>query len=213
MRSRRWATAANAASAAAAASAASAAAWAAAVGAARQLLGLVGQGAPARVHLEQDRLGRLAREPELAALGVVAVALGRDHRAVPRVEKPLGRDEPEPVEQTQRRGFSRRELAERPRALDGRRRRGGGIAVDDHAEAAEPVPARALEQLEAALRIAGENGGGAPGECRGDRTLRAGLCLERRQRQSLACGRKRARGRWNPVALGDRALECLQPLP
>ena len=68
-------------------------------GAARQLLGLVGQGAPARVHLEQDGLGRLAREPELAALGVVAVALGRDHGAVPRVEQPLGGDEPEPVEQ------------------------------------------------------------------------------------------------------------------
>ena len=101
--------------------------------AARQLLGLVGERAPARVHLEQDRLGRLAREPELAALGVVAVALGRDHRSVPRVEQPLGRDEPEPVEQAQGRRIAGRELAERPGALDGRRRRRGGIAVDDHA--------------------------------------------------------------------------------
>ena len=67
---------------------------------ARQLLGLIGQGASARVHLEQDGLGRLAREPELAALGVVAVALGRDHRAVPRVEQLRGGDEPESVEQT-----------------------------------------------------------------------------------------------------------------
>ena len=180
--------------------------------AARQLLGLVGEGPPARVHLEQDRLGRLAREPELAALGVVAVALGRDHRSVPRVEQLRGRDEPESVEQAQGRRIAGRELAERPGALDGRRRGRGGVAVDDHGEAAEPVLAGALEQLEAALRVAGEHGGGAPRECGGDRTLRARLCLERREGERLARGCERARRRWNPFALGDRALERLQPL-
>ena len=45
------------------------------LGATLELLGLAGQGAAARVQLEQDRLGRLAREPELAAVCVVAVTL------------------------------------------------------------------------------------------------------------------------------------------
>ena len=180
--------------------------------AARQLLGLVGESPPAGIHLEQDRLGRLAREPELAALGVVAVALRRDHRSVTRVEQLRGRDEPESVEQAQGRRISGGELAERPRALDGRRRRRGSVAIDDHRQAAEPVAAGALEQLEPALRVARENGRGAPRECGGDRPLRAGLGLERREGERLAGGGERARRRRNPFALGDRALERLQPL-
>ena len=179
---------------------------------ARQLVGLVGERPPARIHLEQHRLGRLACEPELAALGVVAVALGRDHRSVRRVEQLRGRDEPEAVEQAQRRRIAGGELAERPGTLDGRRRGGGGVAVDDDGEAAEPVLARALEQLEPALCVAGEHRGCAPGERRRDRTLRARLCLERRERERLARRGERARGRWDPLALGDRALERLQPL-
>ena len=80
-------------------------------GPAGELLGLVGERATARVHLEQHRLGRLAREPELAALGVVAVALGRDHRSVGRVEQALGRNEPDTVEQAQSGRVARCELA------------------------------------------------------------------------------------------------------
>ena len=56
----------------------------------RELVCLVGEGPPAGIHLEQHRLGRLAGEPELAALGVVAVALVRDHRSVRGLEQPLG---------------------------------------------------------------------------------------------------------------------------
>ncbi len=124
----------------------------------------------------------------------------------------VGRDEPETVQQAQRRRISGRELAKRPRALDGRRGGRRGVAVDDHGEAAEPVLAGALEQLEAALGVAGENGGGAPRECGGDRSLGTGLGLERREGERLACGCERARSRWNPFALGDRALERLQAL-
>ena len=85
-----------------------------------ELVGLVGERAATGIHLEQHRLRRLAREPELAALGVVAVALGRDHGSVPRVEQVLDRHEPDAVEQAQRGRVAGGELAERPRALDRR---------------------------------------------------------------------------------------------
>ena len=41
-----------------------------------ELVRLVGERPATRVQLEQDRLGRLAGEPELTAVGVVAVPLG-----------------------------------------------------------------------------------------------------------------------------------------
>ena len=131
MRSRRCATAANASSAAAATVAASAACAAADVARAGELVRLVGERPAAGIHLEQHRLGRLAREPELAALGVVAMALVRDHRSVRRVEQLPGRDEPDAVEQPERGRVARGERASglalrRPAA-----RRRGGIAIDD----------------------------------------------------------------------------------
>ena len=95
-------------------------------GAAVELVGLVCERAPPGVHLQQQRLRRLPGEPELSALGVVAVALDRDRDAVTCVEQALGRHEPRSVEQSQSGGVAGGELTQRAgvreRRCVGRRR-------------------------------------------------------------------------------------------
>ena len=91
---------------------------------ARELGSLVGERPPPGIHLEQHRLRRLAGEPELAALRVVAVTLGRDHRSMGGFEQAVGIDEPDSVEQAQRGGSAGHQGAEWARALD---RRLGGV--------------------------------------------------------------------------------------
>src|SRR5262249_6442589 len=60
-----------------------------------ELLGLPCQGAPPGVELQQHRLGRLAGETQLAAVGVVAVALARDEDSVLRAREVCGLREPD----------------------------------------------------------------------------------------------------------------------
>ena len=177
-----------------------------------ELVGLVGEGAATCIHLEQHRLGRLARKPELAPFTVVAMALRRDHGSMVRFEQAIDRYEPDAVEQAESGRVACGELAERARTLDGRGRRGGGVAIDDDGEAAEPVTTGALEQLEPAPRVTREHRRCAPGERSRDRVLRARLGLESRERERLAGRGEGAGSRRNPFPLLDRTLECLQPL-
>ena len=178
----------------------------------RELVCLVREGPAAGIHLEQQRLGRLAREPELAAIGVVAVALVRNHRSVRGLEQLRRGHEPDALEQPERGRVARGELRQRPGSGDRRRSGDAGIAVDDHGQAPEPFAARVFEQLEPPLRVSREHGRCAPGQRRRDRALGAGLRLERRQRQRLSRLGQRARRRRNPLPLRDCALERLQAL-
>ena len=98
------------------------------------------------------------------------------------------------------------------RPATGGARGGRGVAIDDDRQAAEPVPARALEQLEPVPCIAGEHRRRAPRERRRDRPLGSRLGLEGRERERLAGGGEGARRRRDPLPLGDRPLERLQPL-
>ena len=131
-----------------------------------------------RLHLEEQRLGRLAGEPELAARRVVAEALDRD------------------------RGDRRREqLLLRH---DGKL----GLALaDDDRERAEPCVARPLEQRERGVRVVGDERRGALAERRDDGALHPRLDLEERERDALALLRECPRGRRQPLALGERAVE------
>ena len=175
-------------------------------------VGLVGECAPARVHLEQHRLGSLTGEPELTTRGVVAMPLCRDRGAVGRVEQLRGVDEPESIEQAKRRGISGNERRERLRSCDrwwGHRDR---IPIDEHRQAAESLPPRLLEQREAVPRIAREHRRSAPGEGGGDRTFRTRLDLEGRERERLAGSGEGARRGRDPFALGECPLERLEPL-
>jgi len=124
----------------------------------------LGERAPPRLELEEDRFGRLACEPELATAGVVSVAVARDDRAPRRLEELIGLDEPDAVEETARFGSPGSELSERPGAWDRRRRAASGRRVDDDREAAEPLAARPLQESEGRRRVVREDGCGAPGE-------------------------------------------------
>ena len=180
--------------------------------AAGELVGLVGEAATARVHLEENRFGGLPREPELASLGVVAMPFGADHRSVSRVEQPFRRDEPDAVQQAKSGRAACHERAKRPGALDRRRGLGSGFAIEDDREAAEPIPAGPLEQLEPVSRIASEHRGSTPRQRRGDGALGAGFGLEGRKCQCLPGDRERARRRGDSLSLRQRPLERLEAL-
>src|SRR5581483_1617280 len=154
--------------------------------AADELLDFALQLAPARVELEQHRLGRLAREPELAALRIPADAvLGHGRHA--RGEQLRARDD--------------RQVDEVAR-----------VAADEHEHGAEAGGARLVDELEAALRVLREHGRGAMAERRGGRALAAGFDLEQLQRELLALLGERTRRRGQALALGERLLERRQPL-
>jgi hypothetical protein len=70
------------------------------LGASVELDDLVGERAPTCIQLQQDRLGGRSREPQLASIGVVAVAGLRDNDATGRLDQPLVVDEPDSVEKT-----------------------------------------------------------------------------------------------------------------
>src|SRR5581483_712297 len=141
---------------------------------------------PARLELEQHRFRRLAREPELAALRVVAVAVARDGRH--------GR-------------------VQELRALDDRELRDERARVaDQNAQRAEPGLGRLLEEVESRPGGRRDEGRRALAERRGNGALVAGIDLEERQGQALAPLGERTGGRWNPLALGERALERREAL-
>ena len=64
-----------------------------------ELVRLVGQRPATRVELEEDRFARLAGEPELTAVCVVAVPLGGDRDARPHVSQLARFHEPDSLEQ------------------------------------------------------------------------------------------------------------------
>ena len=118
-----------------------------------QLVQLGCERSPPRLQLEQQRLGRLAREPELAARRVVPEAFRR-HGGNRGREQLLLRDD--------------RHLGHEPRR----------VSADEDDEAAEARVARPLEELEGAGRIVADDGGGASAQRRGDGPLAARLDLE-----------------------------------
>ena len=112
---------------------------------------------PARLELEQHRLRRLAREPELAALRVVAEPLARHGRNGGRQERLLRDD-----------------------------RQIGLARLDDDRERAEPRRPRALEQRERGADVVGDERRRALAQRRRDRAFHPGLDVEHRQREPLA---------------------------
>ena len=70
-----------------------------ALGSRGELVRLVGERPATRVELEKDRFARLAREPELTTVCVVAVALGRHRDAGPHMLKLIRVHEPDAFEQ------------------------------------------------------------------------------------------------------------------
>ena len=140
-----------------------------------------------RLQPEQDRLGGLAGEPELAALWVVAEALVRDRRDG-RGEESVDRDD--------------RQLGD---AL-------GRPLAHEHGQAAEPGFPGVLEQREARGGILGHDGRCTPPERRRHGALGSRLDVQQGERElgSFVCERPRRGG--NPFALGKRALERRQTL-
>jgi hypothetical protein len=140
---------------------------------------------PAGLQLEQHRLGGLAGEPELAALGVVAEALRR-HGPYGRGEQLLLRDD-------------RRLRDELFR-----------IAADEHHKTAETRVSSSLEQRQRSGCVVPDDRGGRAAECGRDGALAAGLDLEQRVGDPLAVLRERACRRWQAFALGQRPVEHAQ---
>ncbi len=135
-----------------------------------------------RLHLEQQRLGRLAGEPELAARRVVAEALDGD-RGDRRREQLLLRD-------------------------DGKL----GLALaDDNRERAEPGGARPLEEREGRVRVVGDERRGALAKRCGDSAFHPRLDVEERERDALALLGESPRGRREPLALRECAVERAKP--
>ena len=149
-----------------------------------ELVDLPAELAPTRFELEQHGLCGLAREPQLAARGVVAEALARDGALALR-EQVFLRDDAR--------------LAERL-----------GHARHDR-EAAEPRGACALEQRKRGRGVRRDDCRRAGPQCRGHGTLVAGRNVELRERDALALFGERARSRRKSFALGERALERGEP--
>ncbi len=154
-------------------------------GAALELGDLRCEPAAARLELEQQRLGRLAGEPELAARGIPADSLLGDGG-----------------------GLRREQLLER----DDRQLELLRVAADDDDQRAEPRRTRALDERERRRRIVGEQGAAAMAERRGNRALFPGGHVEHAQDEPLAllgectCCRRQA------FALGECVLERREAL-
>src|SRR5205823_4685424 len=129
----------------------------------------------------------LAREPELAAGGVVAEALAR-HRGDRRREQLLLRHHGQLVDEP------------------------GGIAPDEDDEGAEAGRPSPLEERESRRRVVGEERRRPRAERRGDRPLAARLDVEERKRDPLAFFCERAGRRRQALALGERPVEGAKPL-
>src|SRR5581483_3873301 len=99
------------------------------------------------------------------------------------------------------------------RALDDRELRDERARVaDQNAQRAEPGLGRLLEEVESRPGGRRDEGRRALAERRGNGALVAGIDLEERQGQALAPLGERTGGRWNPLALGERALERREAL-
>ena len=142
--------------------------------------------APA-LELEQDGLGGLAREPELAALRVEAEPFLGDRGDRCR-EQGVERDDGELGDTL------------------------GRPLADEHGQAAEPGLAGSLEQRQPGRRVVGHDRGRAPRERRRNRSLVAGVDVEERERELGAFVGERARSGRDPLALRERALERREPL-
>ena len=177
-----------------------------------ELGGLVGKRAAAALELEQHCLAGLAREPHIAAVGVVADAFRGDRDARLELVELRALDEPDSVEQADGVLGTGDERGERAGADDGRgdvlraRRR------DDDGEVAETARPRSVDQVEGVALVAREQRRRAPRERGGDGRLVPGLHLEGRERESLAFLRERARRGGDALTLGQRALERREPL-
>jgi hypothetical protein len=149
-----------------------------------QLVHLGGEGAAACLELEPDGFGRLAREPDLSTLGVVAEAL-RSHGRNPRVEQLLLRDDRQLADELAR------------------------VACEDN-DAAEACGPGSLGQRERGTCVCSHERRRAMAERRCDRALASRLDVEERECKplTLLCECTR-RGRQS-FALGERPLECLQ---
>src|SRR5947207_12528896 len=130
-----------------------------------QLFDLGLEGSPARLQLEENGFGSLARIPELAPGGVVREALARD-RELLHLEQPFLVDY----------------------------RRLGSSAADHDSEIPQPCRASLLEELEPSARIVDDHGRCAPTERRRDGTLRARLGSDRREHELLTLLGERPRG-------------------
>ena len=158
------------------------------LGAARKLVGLGSKLPPPRLELEQDRLGCLACEPELAALRIPADPLLRHRRHLRGEQLLAGND-----------GQLEQELR--------------GIATDENRQRAEPARPRALDQLEPAGRVVDHDGRGTLAQRRRDGALVSLVHVEQREHEALALLGQRARRRRQAFALGERLLQHREPLP
>ena len=152
-----------------------------------QLVGLVGQGSPARVHLQEHGLGRVAGEPELAPRRIEAEALFR-HRRRASVEQVV-------------------QWNDRQRGHELLR-----ISSCEHRQAAEPSGLRPLEQLEPSARIGREHCRSEAPERGRHGPLRALIDLDRGQGDPLSLLGERSCRRRQTLVLADRMLERGHPL-
>ena len=138
------------------------------------------------LQLEPHGFRGLAREPQLAALGIPTEAFGR-HGGNGRIEQLLLRHD----------GKLGDEL--------------GRIASDEDDEISEARRARAFDERERRARVGREQRRRAPSQRRGDRALAALGHVDHRQREPLALFGQRTRGGRKPFALGERSLERGEP--
>ena len=143
-----------------------------------QLLHLGRERAPPGFQLEQDGLGGLAREPELAALWVVPESLTR-HRRDRRRQQLVQRDD--------------RQLGD---AL-------GRALADQHSETAEACISCAPEQRQTCGSVIGHDRRRTPAERGRNGSLCTGRHVEQRKGQLGALVREHPRGGGNALALGQ----------
>ena len=142
--------------------------------------------AAAALELEQDSLGSLAREPELAALRVEAEPLFGDGRDAGR-EQVVERDD--------------RKLGDALRRP----------LADEHGQTPEPGFACALEQRQPGRGVVGHDSGGTPRERRRNRALVAGVDVEERESELGAfVGQRTRRGR-DSLTFREGAFERREP--
>ena len=152
-----------------------------------QLFDLDGESTAPGLQLEQDGLGRLTREPELAANWIPADALG-GHGRHGRGEQVLDRDHRQ----------LRDELT--------------WIAVDQDDDGPEPCRPDPLDELERPRGVVREHRGSSMAERRSDGALGAGVDVEQGEGEPLPGLGELASRRWQSFALGQRLLECPQTL-
>ena len=148
-----------------------------------ELFDLDGESTAPGLQLEQDGLGCLTREPELAASWIPADALG-GHGRHGRGEQILDRDHRQ----------LRDELT--------------WIAIDQDDDGAEPCRPDPLDELERPRGVVREHRGSSMAERCSDGALGAGVDVEQGEGEPLPGLGELASRRRQPFALGQRLLEC-----